>query len=770
MPDTFGRLVASSVVELFEERADADPARAAIRILADALCPAREVSYATLDAEANAIAASLIDRGVGQGSAAALLITDPELALAAQLGVLRAGGAYVPVNPGQPRERTRRMLAELGDPIALADAGGAAAAPAGAVAVEDLVAEPGVRRPAVQVEGAAPAYVLYTSGSTGCPRGVVQSRVDMAHNVLRHAPLEIDGDDVVSLLSADGFVGSVSNPWIALAAGATLAPCSFRDLGAGALVPWCEAAGVTVLYAFPSFVRHAIGERREDASGEATRLRLAYLGGEPVRRTDLASIRKAFPAAVVAVGLNSTETGLTCLHLVSPGSRLPDPVPVGRAARDVTVRVVDHHGDEVPDGQAGEIVVDGPYINPSRWRKGAMRRADGFWTGDRGRAEAGSVFHLGRRDGMVKIRGFRVEIAEVEAAVAELDGVVEVAVVAGERDDETELTAHVVASNSSIDAVVVRRWVGQRLPAAMVPRDVVLAPELPRTANGKVDRRALIAGAPVAHAASVTLAPPALALRAAVEARWREVLPGGEIDDEDFFALGGTSISAVAVVSRLRRDFGVALPLATIFETPTAAAMASAIEALLAAQPSAPRRSTATVRPARRTDFDAVCALVNHYITTSAVNFHEAPQQPAEWIAAWSDGNDRYPWLVAVDDHEVVGIAYAQPWKRRAAYQWSVEVTVYVAPSAVSRGVGRALYERLVVDLEHRGYRMAFAVIALPNPASERLHRACGFTVAGTLTRAGYKHGAWRDVAIWQRSIGTETGAPEGPPNAEPRS
>jgi phosphinothricin acetyltransferase len=167
-----------------------------------------------------------------------------------------------------------------------------------------------------------------------------------------------------------------------------------------------------------------------------------------------------------------------------------------------------------------------------------------------------------------------------------------------------------------------------------------------------------------------------------------------------------------------------------------------------------------TVRLAHEDDFGAVCAIVNHYIATTTISFRMDPQTPAEWITDWQAGRERYPWLVAEREGEIAGVAYAAPWKTRPAYDWTTEVTGYVAPGARGGGVGRALYARLLASLDAQGFRTAVAVIALPNEASVGLHESFGFAHAGTLTAAGYKNGVWCDTGFWQRSAPGASGAP----------
>ncbi|WP_165985796.1 GNAT family N-acetyltransferase [Streptomyces sp. YIM 98790] len=170
------------------------------------------------------------------------------------------------------------------------------------------------------------------------------------------------------------------------------------------------------------------------------------------------------------------------------------------------------------------------------------------------------------------------------------------------------------------------------------------------------------------------------------------------------------------------------------------------------------------LRPAAAADLPAVCALVNHYIATSHVNFRTEPQQVAEWEALWRRTAGRYPWWVAeAGGGRVAGVAYAGPYSERGAYAWTAESVVYLAPGHTGRGTGRALYQRLLATLAAQGFRTVHAGIGLPNPGSERLHRALGFRHLGTLHAVGWKHGAWRDVSHWQRDLGPAGSVPPAP-------
>jgi peptide synthetase PhsA len=604
----------------------------------------------------------------------------------------------------------------------------------------------------------------------------------MLHNIARHRPLNVASGDCMSLISADGFVASISNPYVALLNGAALAPYSFRDEGVERVMDWIERGRVTVLYAFPSFLRQIAAAEH---AREHMDMRLVYLGGETVLASDLAAARRLFPAATLSIGLNSSETGLTCLHMIPANASLPDPVPAGSPVVDVEVTVVDESNAPTPPGETGEIAVRSEYVRPRYWPVDASSAngapAHAFRTGDRGRIDTdGLVYHLGRVDAMVKVRGFRVELAEVETAIAGLDAVAEVAVV-GVGDDPAalELAACVVGRNGTPDAMTVRQAVARALPAAMIPARVLMLETLPHTPNGKLDRKALarIAGSREACAerrgrrltdgsAQAPLKATQLLRRDHVERHiariWASVLGASVLgssevrEDADFFLLGGTSIDAVSVIAQVQGELGVRVPLAVIFNTPTLSALTSAVidaQGNGAVRREAHQAPDVIVRLAEQDDFSGVCRLVNHYIERSTFNFRTEPQATDEWIDEWSATQTRYPWLVAVAERRLVGVAYAIPWKHRSAYDWCAEVAAYVSPDARRTGVGRALYARLLDLLDRQGFRTEVAAIALPNEASVAFHEAHGFWFAGVLERVGFKHGRWLDVGFWQRSI-----------------
>ena len=558
------------VVRAFDAVVNAGPERPAI------VLPGRVVSFAELDGRANSVARLVRTLPGGRRDPVVLSIADPVAMVAAQLGTLRAGRPYAVVNPNFPAARQQAMRGLLRAAAVLRDH--PAADDPAAVAVPDGLSPPWRSR---EVGPSDLAYVLFTSGSTGDPKGVAQTRGDMAQNVRRHAPFRISPADRITLITADGVISAVSNLYIGLLRGAAIVPYAFHQDGADDMLGWLGACGVTVFYAFPSFLRQLASAA---PAGSVPGVRLAYLGGEPVHSADFEALGRLFPAAVRATGLNSTETGLTRLFRLPAGAPVPATIPLGGPVDGVDVSVNDD----------GRIVVRSPFVKPRLWLRGGLTdlvtlAADGraeLVTGDRGEIDAdGTIRYLGRGDAVLKIRGFRVEPAEVEDAITKADEVTEAAVIAVPGDDgELELTAVVTAGRAGVSPEAIRKQVADLLPLSMVPTTVLIRDSLPRTVNGKLDRAVLTEMVVAERRAAPSPAgqpepAPASGTYERLRAIWATVLKTDRIAaGDDFFALGGTSISALGVISRVRKAFGVPVPLAVLFETPTLEALVKAVD------------------------------------------------------------------------------------------------------------------------------------------------------------------------------------------------
>jgi amino acid adenylation domain-containing protein len=561
-------------------------------------------SYGELAERVRAVAAALAARlGAGAGQVALLLRHDTPMA-AAVLGTLAAGKTYVPLDVSHPAERLRAILADAAPQALLADA--STLEQARALAGEELPllcceapGAPVAAAPlAVEAAADAPAYLLYTSGSTGQPKAVVQSH----RNVLRHIraytnALHLGPADRLSLLASYAFDAAVMDLFGALLNGASLHLFSPREQGTDVLARWLAAEAITVYHSTPtvyrSFLQSPPGEM------DLSTLRLVVLGGEEVVPHDLDLFRRHFPADCLLVnGLGPTESTLALQQIFDHGAAARwsrrSRVPVGQPVADTEVLLLNGAGEEVDLLACGEIAIRSEQLALGYWRQPeltaraflAAAPGDGrrtYLTGDLGRLlPEGGIEVLGRRDLQVKIRGQRVEIGEVESHLLGHPAVAEAAVcaLAGSGAGARTLAAFVVAAaGAALDAAELRACLRRRLPELMVPSFFVPVAALPRTASGKIDRLELGRWRAPQRRAAESSAPAATPLAEVLAETWKEVLGLAEIGaEEDFFAIGGHSLHAAQVVSRLRRALGCEVPLRSLFEHPTVAGLARELE------------------------------------------------------------------------------------------------------------------------------------------------------------------------------------------------
>lgn len=544
----------------------------------------RTWSYRQLDAHAGAVAGELADRGVTGPSRVAVLGGRTARTVVAILGVLRAGAAYCVIDPASPPARRQLLVQDLSPAaVVLTEPGDTAWAGADCPVVRlpaTVTVTDGHRDGAPVGDPSALAYVMYTSGSTGRPKGVMVEHGSVL-NMLRSYEALAPARDGFSgtLVAPTAFDVSGWEMFSVLAYGGTLHVPRRRRLDDGEqLWDFLRTAAIESAYLPPGLLLPVV-EAAERRGGGA--LRRVLVGVEPIAQGLLERLRTACPGLRVVNGYGPTETTITAtLHLMgAPGD--PDRrTPVGRAVLGSQVEVVDEHLRAVPAGEVGEILVSGAclargYLDRSAGGFVDRRRGRAYRTGDYGRfAPDGALEFVGRRDGQVKVNGFRVETGEVEAVLGTAPGVRRsVVLVEGEADGRRLVAA--VEAPSPVGPADIRGHLAARLPHHAVPSRIIVMPAFPLTDNGKIDTRALLAAGRERPADAAPYVPPRSAWQREVAGAWARVLGIAPIGlDDDLHQLGGTSLDAVRIAGRLRQA-GHAVSAADVLDARTVRGLAT---------------------------------------------------------------------------------------------------------------------------------------------------------------------------------------------------
>ena len=583
------------VHELFEEQVERAPDAWAV------VSGEERLTYAQLNARANQLAHHLRDLGVGADARVAVYLERSPEAIVAMLAVLKAGGAYVPIDPSYPSDRVAFLLQDA-EPLAVVSCRALASklnvrdvAVVSLDSTPDVLARQPVSNPASKTAAAALAYVIYTSGSTGEPKGAAISHAALASFVRSARDLYgLGPSDLCLQFFSLSFDGCVEEIYPCLITGATLVLRTDAWLESpAAFFEHCARHGITFVDVPVAYWHELARAVERESLGMPPALRLVVVGGEralPERVNGWLRHVGGRPRVVNSYGPTETTVVVTASELVGP---VAGEVPIGRPLRHVTAFVLDANLEPVPIGVAGELCIGGAAL-----ARGYLGRPDAtserfvpnpfggpgerlYRTGDKVRYGAsGELEFLGRFDDQVKVRGFRVELGEIEALLLRADSVREAVVVARELDaGSKQLVAYVVSEEREhLDVEALRAQLKAKLPEYMVPPAFAVLDALPLTPSGKVDRKAL--PSPEIGLAAGEHVAPRDAVEEALCTIFADVLHAPRVGiHDDFFALGGHSLLATQVVSRIRATLSRELPLRALFEHPTVARLAGVLAA-----------------------------------------------------------------------------------------------------------------------------------------------------------------------------------------------
>ncbi|GHJ15492.1 non-ribosomal peptide synthetase [Micromonospora sp. AKA38] len=567
---------------LVERIAQAEPDRVAL------VCGDTRLTYRELVAAANRLAHRLLAAGAGPDVPIAVCLERNALAIIAMLGILKAGSAYVPLDPAHPPQRLAQLLDDTAAPLLLSQQSLIGHLPATRAVVLPMdAAEPNAAAwpataPAVTISGNDLAYIIYTSGSTGAPKGVqIEHRSFLTRMLgMRTEYGLVPGDRMLQFVSFS-FDVSVEQIFIPLITGATIVMRG-EEWEADTLIDLIRREQITVAGMPPAVWETILPRLPRPGVGFGGQLRLMCLGGAPIPPPLLAEWFRLVDVPILNAYGPTEITVTATTHLMS---RPTDRVLIGKPVANTDVLVLDGHGQPVPVGVTGELFIGGPcvargYLNQPELTEqrfvdpGEAGGGGRFYrTGDLVRWDAtGSLEYLGRVDDQVKIRGFRIEVGEIEAAILDAPGVT--GAVVGVHEDAHQgkrLVGYVVGGA----VAEVRRHLLDRLPEFMVPSIFVPMDALPLTTNGKVDRRSLPAPDLDTLRPAETYLAPRNALEATLCAVWSDILGAERVGVHDnFFALGGHSLLATRLTALILQDTGCVVSVRDLFERPTVAGLA----------------------------------------------------------------------------------------------------------------------------------------------------------------------------------------------------
>nr|WP_305777827.1 amino acid adenylation domain-containing protein [Pseudomonas sp. Hg5Tf] len=577
-----------SFIELFEAQVDQHGQQQV------ASCQDRAWNYAELDRQANRVGHALLAHGVTQDQPVALLAERSLELLASIVGAFKAGAGYLPLDPSHPDERIANILAASRTPVLICSARyeqraqallATLAQPVQLLVWETLLAgDYSDSRPGIYSAPNSLAYVIFTSGSTGLPKGVMVEQAGMLNNQLSKVPyLSLDRTDIIAQTASQSFDISVWQFLTALLCGAQvrIIPDEVSKHPARLLAE-IEQQRVTVVEIVPALIQALL----EEQHSELAALRWLLPTGEALPAETAAAWLQRYPRIPLINAYGPAEcSDDVALYQIDPASTARTYIPIGYPTDNNRLYLLDDYLCPVPDGAVGELCIAGVGVgrgycadpgktvsvfvpNPFALQPGERL----YKTGDlaRRRKDDGALEYLGRVDQQVKVNGFRIELGEIEAQISQFPGIREAAVLVVEHALGKQLVAFLTlesearADHGGLDAL--RSFLKRRLPVYMNPSLYQVLEQMPRNANGKLDRKAL--ARLETHGPEHLFRAPESALQQAVARIWQTVLKAEQVGlDDNFFALGGNSLLATQVTSRIHLELAIEAPLAALFES-----------------------------------------------------------------------------------------------------------------------------------------------------------------------------------------------------------
>ena len=579
--------------ELFQAQAERSPHAVAVRTGGTAL------SYRKLDQEANLIGRRLAMAGFRPGAFAGICAARSPEMLAGLLGILKVGGAYVPLDPDFPRERLAAIIhdadirlivtqqrycglfSEYALPLICLDGDG------------EIAADGHSCIPAGGVSALHPAYIMYTSGSTGKPKGVVVCHRNVARLLFGIEYVRLGPEQTILQAAPLSFDASTFEIWGALLHGGECVLHAETIPTAAGLQREIRAHGISTMWLTAALFNSVIDEAPEALFG----LQQLLIGGEALSVQHVKRALEALPGTKIVNGYGPTEsTTFACTYSIPEKlNSAVSSIPIGRPLANTRVYVLDRYQNPVPAGVPGEIHIGGegvalgylnqPQLTAERFLPDPFGEGRLYKTGDRGRFRADSNLEfLGRVDRQLKIRGFRIEPEEIETALQEHAAVKQAVVLARlQRSGEKLLVAYIVSDYQPAPGTsILRDYLKEKLPEYMIPSTFVLLDSLPRTAGGKIDWKALPDPAENRLGMEEAYAAPRNLTEEILADIWSEVLSLDRIGiHENFFSLGGHSLLATQIISRANQAFQLDIPLRCLFDSPTVARLAVAVDRML---------------------------------------------------------------------------------------------------------------------------------------------------------------------------------------------